>query len=397
MLAAQMAAPNSPQWFNTGLHWAYGIDGPPQGHYYVDPHTNELARSTSAYERPAPHACFIQQVSDDLVNEGGIMDLWVREARIFKYGSGTGSNFSALRGEGEPLSGGGKSSGLMSFLKIGDRAAGAIKSGGTTRRAAKMVVLDLDHPDIEEFVNRKVTEEQKVADLVAGSRLMNRHLNAILKSVHTHPNAAERFNPQRNPNLRKGVLDARAALIPENYIARVIQLAKQGFTHIDIDEYDTDWNSKAYYTVSGQNSNNSVRIDNAYMQAVLDDGLWHLIWRTEKEKSRNESRVPRPKKSLRARDLWEQIPFNEKLEAVEDKFWAGELLKKGYVVARSEAMYMHTRRRRLVEAVRIMNRERLEVFRTTGYRWPIPAPSLVKLCKAIVLSAPRAALPVESA
>src|SRR5205807_600078 len=171
MLAAQMAAPNSPQWFNTGLHWAYGIEGPPQGHTYVDPATDAVVRSTSAYERPAPHACFIQGVSDDLVNEGGIMDLWVREARIFKYGSGTGSNFSALRGEGEPLSGGGKSSGLMSFLKIGDRAAGAIKSGGTTRRAAKMVVLDLDHPDIEEYVNWKVVEEQKVAELVAGSRL----------------------------------------------------------------------------------------------------------------------------------------------------------------------------------------------------------------------------------
>ncbi|HEX4588595.1 MAG TPA: vitamin B12-dependent ribonucleotide reductase, partial [Gemmataceae bacterium] len=142
MLAAQMAAPNSPQWFNTGLHWAYGIEGPPQGHYYVDPATNEVRTSTSAYERPAPHACFIQSITDDLVNPGGIMDLWVREARIFKYGSGTGSNFSNLRGVSEPLSGGGKSSGLMSFLKIGDRAAGAIKSGGTTRRAAKMVIVD---------------------------------------------------------------------------------------------------------------------------------------------------------------------------------------------------------------------------------------------------------------
>ncbi|MFO7308633.1 MAG: vitamin B12-dependent ribonucleotide reductase, partial [Pseudomonadota bacterium] len=142
MLANQMVAPNSPQWFNTGLHWAYGIDGPSQGHYYVDHTTGRVVKSKSAYERPQPHACFIQSVKDDLVNEGGIMDLWVREARLFKYGSGTGTNFSALRGEGEKLSGGGKSSGLMSFLKIGDRAAGAIKSGGTTRRAAKMVVVD---------------------------------------------------------------------------------------------------------------------------------------------------------------------------------------------------------------------------------------------------------------
>ncbi|TVP69360.1 MAG: vitamin B12-dependent ribonucleotide reductase, partial [Rhodobacteraceae bacterium] len=162
MLAAQMAAPNSPQWFNTGLHWAYGIDGPSQGHFYVDPFTHELVKSTSSYEHPQPHACFIQSVSDDLVNDGGIMDLWVREARLFKYGSGTGTNFSSLRGVGEKLSGGGKSSGLMGFLKIGDRAAGAIKSGGTTRRAAKMVICDMDHPDIEEFINWKVIEEQKV-------------------------------------------------------------------------------------------------------------------------------------------------------------------------------------------------------------------------------------------
>ncbi|MGY4370263.1 ribonucleotide reductase alpha subunit [Bradyrhizobium sp. LB1.3] len=159
MLTMQMVAPNSPQWFNTGLHWAYGIDGPGQGHYYVDPFTGKLTRSKSSYEHPQPHACFIQGVGDDLVNEGGIMDLWVREARLFKYGSGTGSNFSRLRGEGERLSGGGRSSGLMSFLKIGDRAAGAIKSGGTTRRAAKMVVVDADHPDIETYIDWKVKEE----------------------------------------------------------------------------------------------------------------------------------------------------------------------------------------------------------------------------------------------
>ena len=164
-------APNSPQWFNTGLHWAYGIDGPSQGHFYVDHKTGKLTKSKSAYEHPQPHACFIQSVEDDLVNEGGIMDLWVREARLFKYGSGTGSNFSKLRGEGEKLSGGGKSSGLMSFLKIGDRAAGAIKSGGTTRRAAKMVVVDIDHPDIEAYIDWKVKEEQKVAALVTGSKI----------------------------------------------------------------------------------------------------------------------------------------------------------------------------------------------------------------------------------
>jgi ribonucleoside-diphosphate reductase alpha chain len=158
MLATQRAAPNTPQWFNTGLHWAYGIDGPSQGHFYVDFQTGKLVASASAYEHPQPHACFIQSVQDDLVNEGGIMDLWTREARLFKYGSGTGTNFSDLRAEGERLAGGGKSSGLMSFLKIGDRAAGAIKSGGTTRRAAKMVICDMDHPDIEQFIGWKVKE-----------------------------------------------------------------------------------------------------------------------------------------------------------------------------------------------------------------------------------------------
>jgi ribonucleoside-diphosphate reductase alpha chain len=309
MLATQMAAPNSPQWFNTGLHWAYGIEGPPQGHYFVDPRTGEMERSTSAYERPAPHACFIQSVEDDLVNDGGIMDLWVREARIFKYGSGTGSDFSNLRGEGEPLSGGGKSSGLMSFLKIGDRAAGAIKSGGTTRRAAKMVVLQLDHPDIEEFVNWKVIEEQKVAALVQGSKLLNKHLNAVLKAIHGWATPEEKYNPKQNVDLRKAVVAARNALVPENYIARVIQLAHQGFSALDVEEYDTDWNSKAYYTVSGQNSNNSVRIANDFMKAVNDDGDWNLYWRTEKEKAKAQGRAPKPSKTLKARELWDQIAF----------------------------------------------------------------------------------------
>jgi ribonucleotide reductase alpha subunit len=309
MLAAQMAAPNSPQWFNTGLHWAYGIDGPAQGHYRVDPASGEVVRSTSAYEHPAPHACFIQAVRDDLVNEGGIMDLWVREARIFKYGSGTGSCFSNIRAEGEPLSGGGKSSGLMSFLKIGDRAAGAIKSGGTTRRAAKMVILDLDHPDIEEFINWKVVEEEKVASLVAGSKLLNRHLNAILKACAGWPKPEERLDRSRNQDLRKAIAEARAVLVPTNYIERVLQLARQGFTSLRFEEYDTDWNSKAYYTVSGQNSNNSVRISNDFMKAVSDDAPWHLYWRTEKEKALAEGRSPRARKTLRARDLWEQIAF----------------------------------------------------------------------------------------
>jgi ribonucleoside-diphosphate reductase alpha chain len=307
MLAAQMAAPNSPQWFNTGLHWAYGIEGPPQGHYYVDPKTGRMTRAASAYEHVTPHACFIQSVQDDLVNEGGIMDLWVREARIFKYGSGTGSNFSALRGEGEPLSGGGKSSGLMSFLKIGDRAAGAIKSGGTTRRAAKMVVLDLDHPDIEEFINWKVVEEQKVAALVAGSKQLNRQLNAILKACHGWPKEEERLDRTHNQDLRRAIAEAHAAFVPINYIERTLQLAKQGITSLHLDEYDTDWNSKAYFTVSGQNSNNSVRVTNEFMEAVESDGPWNLYWRTELEKARQQERAARPRKTLKARDLWDQI------------------------------------------------------------------------------------------
>jgi ribonucleoside-diphosphate reductase alpha chain len=309
MLAAQIAAPNSPQWFNTGLHWAYGIEGPPQGHYFVDPQTEEMTRSTSAYERPAPHACFIQSIQDDLVNDGGIMDLWVREARIFKYGSGTGTNFSSLRGEGEPLSGGGKSSGLMSFLKIGDRAAGAIKSGGTTRRAAKMVVLDLDHPDIDRFINWKVIEEQKVASLVSGSKLLRRHLNDIIKACHSWPRPEERFDRIKNADLRQAIRDARTALVPANYIERVLQLAKQGFTSFEMEEYNTDWTSRAYQTVSGQNSNNSVRIPNAFMEGVENDGPWHLYWRTEKEKAWRENRQPRPRRTVQARDLWDQIAY----------------------------------------------------------------------------------------
>ncbi len=269
MLATQMCAPNSPQWFNTGLHWAYGIDGPSQGHYYVDFQTGKLTKSKSSYEHPQPHACFIQGISDDLVNEGGIMDLWVREARLFKYGSGTGSNFSLLRGEGEKLSGGGKSSGLMSFLKIGDRAAGAIKSGGTTRRAAKMVVVDVDHPDIEQYIDWKVKEEQKVAALVTGSKINQKHLKAVLKAcVNCEGSGDDCFSPEKNPALKREIKLARKAYVPDNFIKRVIQFAKQGYTDIDFPIYDTDWDSEAYLTVSGQNSNNSVRVTDEFLKAV---------------------------------------------------------------------------------------------------------------------------------
>ena len=300
MLAAQMAAPNSPQWFNTGMHWAYGIDGPSQGHHYVDYKTGKLTRSASAYEHPQPHACFIQSVSDDLVNEGGIMDLWVREARLFKYGSGTGSNFSRIRGEGESLSGGGRSSGLMSFLRIGDRAAGAIKSGGTTRRAAKMVTVDVDHPDIEAYVDWKVVEEQKVAALVAGSKLAQLHMGEVMAACHDEAvSGDDRFEPRANKRLKKAIIAARGAMIPENYVQRVIQFARQGYTEIEFKTYDTDWDSDAYLTVAGQNSNNSVRVSNEFLQAVLDKGDWELV-------KRRDNGVA---KRINASDLWEKIAY----------------------------------------------------------------------------------------
>jgi ribonucleoside-diphosphate reductase alpha chain len=301
MLAMQMVAPNSPQWFNTGLHWAYGIDGPSQGHFYVDFKTGQLTQSATAYEHPQPHACFIQSISDDLVNEGGIMDLWVREARLFKYGSGTGTNFSKLRGEGEKLSGGGKSSGLMSFLKIGDRAAGAIKSGGTTRRAAKMVILDADHPDVEQFINWKVAEEQKVANLVTGSKVNQRHLRAILKAcVNCEGSGDDCFDPEKNPVLRREIKAARKNHVPDNYVRRVIQFAKQGYKDIEFPIYDTDWDSEAYLTVSGQNSNNTVRVTDEFLKAVEADRGWDLFWRTKAGKVA---------KTVKARELWEKIGY----------------------------------------------------------------------------------------
>ncbi|MFZ2004920.1 MAG: adenosylcobalamin-dependent ribonucleoside-diphosphate reductase, partial [Stellaceae bacterium] len=298
MLATQMGAPNSPQWFNTGLHWAYGIDGPAQGHFYADWKTGKVKASESAYEHPQPHACFIQSVADDLVNEGGIMDLWVREARLFKYGSGTGSNFSRLRGDGEKLSGGGRSSGLMSFLKIGDRAAGAIKSGGTTRRAAKMVIVDTDHPDIEDFIDWKVIEEQKVAALVSGSKLCAKHLNLIMAACR-ESGIEDPFDPKQNPALKREIRAARAVMIPENYVQRVIQFARQGYESIDFRTYDTDWDSDSYLTVAGQNSNNTVRITNDFLKAVEQGEDWNLTRRTDGKVA----------KTIPAAALWDRIAY----------------------------------------------------------------------------------------
>ena len=295
MMARQMVAPNSPQWFNTGLNWAYGIQGPPQGHWFVDPESAEMKPSTSAYERPQPHACFIQSVADDLVNQGGIMDLWTREARVFKYGSGTGSNFSSIRGDSEELSGGGQSSGLMSFLKIGDRAAGAIKSGGTTRRAAKMVILDADHPDIEEFVDWKVNEEQKVAALVTGAKITRRHLTSIFDLASDQSIGGT--DVEKNKSLRKAIRLARADNVVEAVIVRVLDLVEQGLGQLDFGEFDLDWQGEAYQSVSGQNSNNSIRVTAEFLDAVRRDDSWDLTRRTDGNVSR----------TIRAKDLWSKV------------------------------------------------------------------------------------------
>jgi ribonucleoside-diphosphate reductase alpha chain len=297
MLARQMAAPNSPQWFNTGLYAVYGIDGPAQGHYYFDPAAGELKKSGSAYKRPQPHACFILSVEDDLVNEGGIMDLVTREARLFKYGSGTGSNFSRLRALNERLSGGGVSSGLLSFLKIGDRSASAIKSGGTTRRAAKMVTLDADHPDVEKYLDWKADEEHKVASMVTGSALIKKNLDSIKKALALFRGPDEdRFNGEKNHDLALALRNALEDRIPPAYLYQLLRRLEQGDDGVDPRVFTTAWDDEAYNTVSGQSSNNSLRVSDDFMQAVLEDGDWPLAGRIS----------GKPEKSIKARKLWEQ-------------------------------------------------------------------------------------------
>ena len=269
-----------------------------------------MCLSSNAYEHPQPHACFIQSVSDELVGgTGSIMGLWNREALLFKYGSGTGSNFSSIRGKDEPLSGGGKSSGLLSFLKIGDRAAGAIKSGGTTRRAAKMVTLDLDHPDIEEYIDWKASEEEKVSALVIGSNILQKHANAIMEKIWEHDDDSTRFNQNTNLSLRKAMVQAIKDSVPQPHIQRIIDLAKQGWKGVDFDVLDTDWQGEAYMTVSGQNSNNSVRVPNEFMDAVENKGPWNLYYRTELDKASEEGRKPEPCKILDAGELWDKVAY----------------------------------------------------------------------------------------
>ena len=310
LIASQRSAPNSPQWFNTGLHWAYGIEGPAQGHSFVDPETGELAFSTNAYEHPQPHACFIQSVSDSLVGGSeSIMGLWNREALLFKYGSGTGSNFSRIRGAGEPLSGGGSSSGLLSFLKIGDRAAGAIKSGGTTRRAAKMVTLDLNHPDIEEYIDWKSSEEEKVSALVIGSNILQKNANSLMDAIWEFGGDGGRFDQKTNPGLRRAMVRAIREHVPQPHIQRILDLAKQGWKGVDFEILDTNWQGEAYLTVSGQNSNNSVRVPNQFMDSVKQGGDWNLYWRTELERSEAEDREPEPCKTMDAGGLWDKVAY----------------------------------------------------------------------------------------
>ena len=302
LLAHQMAAPNSPQWFNTGLNWAYGISRPQRGHFRVDPQTRVCEEVRDPYVYPQAHACFIQSVDDDLCGENGIMDLWQKEARLFKFGSGTGSNFSNIRGLNEPLSCGGRSSGLLSFLHIGDAAAGAIKSGGTTRRAAKMVCLDADHPDIESFVSWKRTEEEKVAALVAGSRTTRHYVSEIQQNIlDARPQLGEHATDfEHNTALRHTLRDALSAGIPESLLCRTLLAIKHGTPQPELEAFTATFDSHAYQSVSGQNANNSVRLSASFMDALEHDGVWELRRRTDGQVA----------KTIRAAALWHEIAYN---------------------------------------------------------------------------------------
>lgn len=300
MMVNQIFAPNSPQWFNTGLHWLYGITGTGQGHYHYSTETKQIQKSTSAYAHPQVHACFILGVKDDLLNKNGIMDTFLQEATIFKYGSGAGANFSAIRGENEPLAGGGKSSGLMSFLKIGDVVGGVIKSGGTTRRAAKMVIIDDNHPDVEEFINWKVTEERKVLSLVLGSKNIGKHLQAIDKACKSWPGSEEtRYDVSENLSLHLAIQNAMKAGIPSSYCYQVLHTLENELP-LNWEEFTFDWNSNAYKTVAGQNSNNSIRVSDKFIEAVQKDEDWDLIGRVS----------GKPTKTVKAKDLWKQICYS---------------------------------------------------------------------------------------
>ncbi|QEK38038.1 adenosylcobalamin-dependent ribonucleoside-diphosphate reductase [Candidatus Cytomitobacter indipagum] len=298
MLASQSAAPNSPQWFNTGLYWAYGVTGEPQGHYFVDPETLETCKSSSAYERPQPHACFIQSVKDDLLQEGGIIDLIARETRVFKYGSGSGTNYSTLRAKSESLSSGGISSGLLSFLTVFDENAGAIKSGGTTRRSAKMDIVDANHPDIVEYIRWKSKEEDKVVFLSVGSKLINKTINNIKNACKSWAGKEDhKYDPEFNEQLGNALCEAEEKDVPYGYLNRVIKLIEQG-VEVDCQILTTDFESEAYASVSGQNSNNSVRVGNDFMNKVENEsGYINLIYRTNNQIA----------EKMEVSDLWHEI------------------------------------------------------------------------------------------
>lgn len=279
ILARQLMAPNSPQWFNAGLHWAYGLTGPAQGHFHVDFENGMLRRSINAYERPQLHACFLQSVKDDLVNEGGIMHLFEREARAFKYGSGSGANMSAIRGAGEKLSGGARAQGLMKFLNVGDKAAGAISAGGLPRRAGKMVVVDIDHPDVLPFIRWKGEEQYKAAALITGAKVMRRHLTAVMAAMGAME-GEDRFSPQKNSQLAQAMLRARRAMIPERAIARVIDYARQGFTDMHIPVYSAHEDSELFSTVAAQQTHQAIRVSDRFMEAVRDNETFAARART---------------------------------------------------------------------------------------------------------------------
>lgn len=292
MMINQEAAANSPQQFNGGIHWAYGIKGQPQGHFYYDAEQKDCVRSTSAYEHPQLHACFILSVNDSLLGEGGILDLATKEATAFKYGSGTGSNFSALRAKNEPLSGGGSSSGLMSFLGMFDKVAGALKSGGKTRRSAKMNTIDVNHPEILDYITCKMHEENKVASMITGSKNIKKHLD----NLHYAAKHGE-CDVNANPALASAIIDAHRDSVPVELLIRALSLLEQGVDDIGFEVFTADFNGSAYASVNMQNANNSIRVTDEFMRAVIDDDYFKLTNRTN----------PKEYTQVKARKIWDSL------------------------------------------------------------------------------------------
>ena len=299
MLAAQICAPNSPQWFNTGLHWAYGIDGPGQGHWFVDHRDGIAYPSSSAYERPQPHACFIQSVSDDLVNEGGIMDLWVREARLFKYGSGTGSNFSRAARRRRAAVGrrpvvrpdvvpqdrrprGGRH-------QVGRHDAARGQDGVGRRRPSR-------HRGLHRLEDARGAEGRRPGRRLAARQPASQRRHARLPRGRRRGDGA--FDPKQNIKLRREIVAARQAELPENYIQRVIQFARQGYRHIEFPAFDTDWQSEAYRIVSpARTPTTRCASPTRFLRAVEADREWALTERTTGKVARTVS----------ARALWDSV------------------------------------------------------------------------------------------